>query len=354
MNEYKDNHILYVNLSEKKMRVEPITQDMRKQYIGGTGINSKILFDSKALYADPLSEDNVLIFGIGPAVGAGLLAGNRCTVTAKSPLSDIYGDSNVGGNFTLKQRSAGFDHLVFEGKADSPVYIHIEGLDKISIRDASELWGLGTDEVNDLLVERHGKGTEVACIGQAGEKLVRFACIIMSRCHAAGKTGMGCVMGSKNLKAIVISSSKLNVPVFDNEKLAKIRLDWFKSSKQSVISKMGSIEGTLFLVESYSKLNDIPVNNCQQTNHKDAKNIYSEHFKYKHQTGKRPCYACTVGCAKVFEIKGGEFNGEKGERIDYGSIAGIGIILPFARHRQPCPSGSSSGRFASRRCKHCP
>jgi aldehyde:ferredoxin oxidoreductase len=325
MKPIKDNQILHVDLSTRKIMKEEILPDLRKNYIGGAGINTKIFFDSEAMYHDALSKENVLIFGVGPTVGTGLLAGNRCTITAKSPITDMYGDSNIGGDFTLRMRAAGFDHIVFMGKADRPVYLFINKEQEVQILDAADLWGMWTDKVTDVLLERHGKNCEVACIGPAGEQLVRYASVIMSKCHAAGRMGMGCVMGSKNLKAIVIDSDRKFIPPMHNQdSINQIKKVWMNNCRSSVVSKMGSLEGTLFLIEKYDKAKHIPIRNCQSAYDEKTKNIYSTEFKYAYQTKRKACYACPVGCAKEYEIKEGKYKGEKGDRIDYGTVAGVG------------------------------
>jgi aldehyde:ferredoxin oxidoreductase len=301
---------------------------MRREYIGGAGINTKILYDSDAMHHDALSEKNVLIFGVGPAVGTGLLAGNRCTITAKSALTDLYGDTNVGGDFTLAMRSVGIDHLVFVGKSDVPVYLFIDQDSNIQILSAEDIWGMMTDEATDVLEERHGKSSEVACIGPAGENLIRFANVIMSKCHAAGRMGLGCIMGSKRLKAIVIERrKKVEPPVSDKSKIDEIRKLWLEKCRKSVVSKMGSIEGTLFLIETYDKDKHVPVSNCKASYDEKTKNIYSSVFKNKYQTRRKACYACPVGCAKEYEIKEGQYKGDKGDRIDYGTVASLGTCL---------------------------
>jgi aldehyde:ferredoxin oxidoreductase len=325
MEPIKDNQVLYVDLATKKISKEEILPDLRKNYIGGAGINTKIFFDSEAMYHDALSDKNILIFGVGPTVGTGLLAGNRCTITAKSPVTDMYGDSNIGGDFTLRMRSAGFDHIVFTGKADKPVYLYINKEQEIHILDATDLWGTWTDKVTTTLLERHGKNCEIACIGPAGEQLIRYASVIMSKCHAAGRMGMGCVMGSKNLKAIVIDSDRKFTPaIYNQDSINHIKKVWMDNCRSSVVSKMGSIEGTLFLIEKYDKAKHIPIRNCQAAYDEKTKNIYSTEFKYEYQTKRKACYACPVGCAKEYEIKEGKFRGEKGDRIDYGTVAGVG------------------------------
>ncbi|WP_241428220.1 aldehyde ferredoxin oxidoreductase family protein [Clostridium sp. DJ247] len=320
----KDNSIVYIDLSNKKITWEEISPEIRKKYIGGPGINTKILFDSNADKYDALSENNVLIFGVGPSVGTGLPASNRCTITAKSPITDLYGDSNVGGEFNLRMRAVGIDNLVFTGKAETPVYVHINKDGEIQILDAADIWGTWTEKVTDILVERHGKFSEVACIGPAGEKLVRFASVIMSKCHVAGRTGMGCVMGSKNLKAIVIEKKIGKPAMYDQNKIKEIRDIWIKSSRSSVMAKSGSIQGSLMLIKQYEKDRCIPIRNNQTGKDEKIKNIYVEKFLYKHETKRKACIYCPVGCAREYEISEGKHKGEKGDRLDYGAVAGVG------------------------------
>lgn len=320
----KDNDIAYIDLTTGTIKTQEISKELRKQFIGGPGINSKILLDSDAADYDSLSEKNLLIFGVGPGVGTGLPASNRCTITAKSPITDSYGDSNVGGEFNIRLRVLGIDHLVFSGKAEKPVYILITRESKIEIRDASLLWGLNTEKVTEILTEQHGKSSEIACIGPAGENLVRFASVIMSKCHVAGRTGMGCVMGSKNLKAIVVEKKIGKPQVHNPEKIKEIRDSWVKKSQSSVILRSGKIQGTLMLVKRYHKQKALPIKNFQTSDDEKVKNLYAENFLYRHETKRKACIYCPVGCAREYEIKDGKYKGEKGDRLDYGAVAGIG------------------------------
>lgn len=324
MDKLKDNKIVFINLSNKTTIHEVISPETRKNFLGGPGINTKILYESEAMHHDALSENNVLVFGVGASVDTGTIASNRCTITARSPITDMYGDSNVGGTFPVRMRAVGIDHLVFTGKAEKPVYIYIKEDGDFEILDAGDLWGLWTEDTTETLLQRHGKKCDVACIGPAGENLVRFASVIMSKCHIAGRTGMGCVMGSKNLKAIVIENSKSKPPVYDKEKIKEIRNRWLKSFQTSVISKAGSIEGSLMLIKRYEKSRCIPIRNFQADNDDDVKNIYPENYLYEYETKRKSCISCPVGCSREFEITHGKYKGEKGDRLDYGAVAGIG------------------------------
>ena len=326
MEDTHDNQIAYINLTTGDVKLEAITRELRKYYIGGPGINTKILYESDAAEYDALSEKNLLIFGVGPSVGTGLPASNRCTITAKSPITDAYGDSNVGGEFNVRLRAVGIDHLVFSGKSDHPVYVLIRSSGEIEILDAAGLWGMQTEKVTDVLAERHGKGSEVTCIGPAGENLVRFASVIMSKCHVAGRTGMGCVMGAKKLKAIVVERKIGKPQVYHSQQIMEIRDQWIKKCRASVILKSGSIQGTLMLIKRYHKQGALPIRNFQAADDKKVKDLYAENFLYKYETKRKACIYCPVGCAREYEIKEGRHKGEKGDRLDYGAVAGIGPL----------------------------
>lgn len=327
MNVYSDNVICYVDLSDGKIREEEITREMRERYIGGNGLNVKLLFESEALQAHPLSEENRLIIGAGPTGGTTLPSGNRCTITAKSPLSGIYGDSNVGGKFNSTLRSNGIDHLVFTGKSKDPVYLYIENKSKIEIRPAEDLWGSGTDTVTDILIQRHGKDCEVACIGQAGENLVYFATIMMAKTHAAGRTGMGCVMGSKNLKAIVVRKNSKKPFVYNPEKVKSLCKSMRKHFKRSVFGKQMSINGSLYAVESYAKNRTLQCCNSKEMSADEAENVTAKHFVNKNQTGRKACPTCPIGCIKEYRITAGKHKGEQGESLDLGPLMLLGPML---------------------------
>ncbi|MDH5451343.1 MAG: aldehyde ferredoxin oxidoreductase, partial [Candidatus Bathyarchaeota archaeon] len=191
---------LRVDLSKRKVVKEPLNKELVHRFIGGRGINSKTLFDELEPGINPYSPDNKLIFGTGPLAGTFAPASARWTVTTKSPLTGILGDAHAGGHWAAELKFAGYDHIVLQGKAKKPVYLSIDDCD-IELRDASEIWGEDTWKTQRFIKEDLGDpNIQVVCIGPAGERLVRFACIIHSLKRAAGRTGMGAVMGSKNLK----------------------------------------------------------------------------------------------------------------------------------------------------------
>ena len=323
----KAQKIAYVDLTTEKIEYQDITNELRKGYIGGGGINTKILYDSEAMYFDALSEKNTLVFGAGCLVGNGVMAGNRMVLSAKSPVTDMFGDTNVGGNFPVLMRKAGIDNLVFQGKAKEPVYVLLKGNGNIEIHSAKDIWGKYTDETTDILTQRHGEKSEVACIGTAGENLIRFANVMMSKNHAAGRMGLGCVMGSKNLKAVVIEFSVRKMLPGDQELFDEIRFKWLKNCMKSMSTALGKVYGTLFLLEINMKGKHLPAKNAMQGEADDEYNILPDMFKVKNQIKKTACYSCPVGCSKKYEVREGRFKGEKGERIEFGAAVSTGPYI---------------------------
>lgn len=320
-----EEYIVYVDLKDNKVVRRRLTNEIKKKYIGAIGVNAMLLMESNAFLYDPLSEENVLILGVGPIVGTGLMAGNRCVVTTRSPITGIYGDSNIGGTFPVRMRSLGISHLVIRQKADSPVYILCKADGDIELCDACDLWGLDTVQTTDILTERHGKLSEVACIGQGGEQLVRFSSIIMSKNHAAGRMGTGCVMGSKLVKAIVVENKPVKIDYFDKDEFDVIKKSWLDGSKRSSISHMGTRYGTLFLLEANNRSGGLPIRNFKSGRDKEAEKLYPTVFNHEYKIKKEACYACPIGCSKKYEVKEGKYKGLTGSRIEFGA-ASIGPV----------------------------
>lgn len=316
-----EENIVYVDLEDSKITREEITNEIRKKFIGAIGINAMLLMQSNAFLNDPLSDENVLILGVGPIVGTGLMAGNRCVVTTRSPITGIYGDSNIGGTFPVKMRALGISHLVLRQKASSPLYVLCKANGDIELCDATDLWGLDTYETTDILTQRHGKESEVACIGQAGENLIRFSSLIMSKNHAAGRMGTGCIMGSKLVKAIVVESKTTKMDYYDKEEFDRIKKSWLDGSRRSAISHMGTRYGTLFLLEANNRSGGLPVRNFKMGRDKEAEKIYPTVFNHEYKVKKEACYACPIGCSKKYEVKEGKYQGLTGSRIEFGAAS---------------------------------
>ena len=204
--------ILRVNLSTGKIGEEPIDEEIAKKFIGARGYAAKIIYDEVDPEVDPLGPENKLIFATGPLTLTPSPTGGRYDVVTKSPLNKVIAGSNSGGFWGPELKKAGYDILIVEGKSEKPVYLWITE-DKVEIKDATHLWGKDTYETTDKIVEELGdKQIKVACIGPAGENLVKFAAIINDKARAAGRTGVGAVMGSKKLKAVAVSYTHLTLP----------------------------------------------------------------------------------------------------------------------------------------------
>jgi aldehyde:ferredoxin oxidoreductase len=213
---------LWVDLAKGKFSEEDIGEETIRNYIGGVGLAAKILFAETGPQTDPLSSDNILIVSAGLLNGTGAPTACRTEVTTKSPLTGIIGSGNTGGSFGSMLRKAGYETIVITGRAKSPSYLVIDD-GKIELKSASQLWGTDKDswETTDAVKKETGKNFSVMAIGQAGENLVRFACPVVDYYHAPARSHAGCVMGSKNLKAIAVRGTKA-IPIFWPERFKKV------------------------------------------------------------------------------------------------------------------------------------
>jgi len=199
--------LLRVNLSTGEIKTEQLDFALSRMFLGGRGLASKILYDEIDPKVDPLSPENKIIFAAGPLTGTNAPTGGRYMVITKGPLTGTIASSNSGGFFGAELKFAGYDMVIFEGKSDKPVYLSIHD-EEVQLKDATQLWGKDVFETTDILANEFGDGkARVSCIGPAGENLVKFAGVMNDKHRAAGRTGVGAVMGSKNLKAIVVRGS---------------------------------------------------------------------------------------------------------------------------------------------------
>jgi len=316
--------IAYVDLSSRKVSAVPVPEKVSRLYLGGRGINVYLLYNHLGTGVDALSPDNVLIFGAGLLTGTAAPSPSRFNVSAKSPLTGFLGDSNAGGFWSSELRFAGFDHLVIEGRAAEPTYLWITD-GHIEFRNASHLWGNDTVETQRRIKkELDNPEAQVVCIGQAGENLVRFACIIHGPKNAAGRTGMGAVMGSKNLKAIAVKGSQ-GVKVCSPQRLLELRKALMEKVNSSRVIGIVSTYGTSYLVDAHQKLGCLPVRNNQQNATADEswKNIGMESMK-KHSTKMSACFGCSVHCRHSYRVPFGPHKGAYAEGPEYISIAHLG------------------------------
>lgn len=319
--------ILQVDLSDNRGWEEDTPEELMKNYIGGSGINARLFYNlvKNNPYINPLSPENPLIFGFGPLVGTKFPSAVRYTVTAKSPLTGIFGDSNAGGYFGVRAKQAGYDHIIIRGKSEKPVALFIESGKIPKLIDATEWWGLDTYETDDRINEKFGN-CETARIGPAGENLVKYANIFSGtkRVSTNGRAGMGCVMGSKKLKAIIVKGEG-NVPVADSKKLDELSKKYIKLWSDSPATAANSEYGTLILIAQLGT--EVGVRNDQaKVTSEQLENYDIELFTSKYKDGKSSCYRCPVGCSQKWKVEEGTYKGEKGDKLEFGHYINLGPL----------------------------
>ncbi|MCD6280123.1 MAG: aldehyde ferredoxin oxidoreductase family protein [Deltaproteobacteria bacterium] len=297
--------ILEINLTTGKIGEYEISDDERETFIGGKYLSTKILWDRLMPGTDPLGEGNILVVMTSPFTGSGAPSTSRYDISAKSPLTGAIGHSNSGGNFGIHLKRAGFDGIVIRGRAEDPVYIEID-FGNVSIKDAADLWGLDTEETQDRL----GKGGKIV-IGPAGENQVLYASIVSEeRTH--GRCGLGAVMGSKNLKAIVAKGAK-RVPVYNETLFNELRKKWFQVLKSHPYTgNMLPRYGSASFLKYINSGNTLPTHDFTRGNFERAGNISGERLAEKYMTRNYGCVSCPVRCGRRVmigdkEVKGPEF-----------------------------------------------
>ena len=301
---------LRVDLTTGKITKEPLSYEYRRKWIGGRGFNSDVIYNEVPANMDPYDPKARVCFGVGPVSGTAAPSTGRVTVSAKSPLTGGFGDSNMGGHWGAELKYAGYDQVVIQGRAKKPVYIWIDD-DKVEIRDASHLWGKFPREADQMIKEELGdEDMHIMMIGPAGENMVRFACTFNDVWRAAGRTGTGGVIGSKNLKAIATRGSG-TVKVADPKKLMDV-CNRLRQAFKTDPMKMGLYEiGSLALINVANRDGWLPWKNFQGGAHPDANNMSGETHSatvLKHREG---CYACPICCGRFTQIKDGKYAGEE-------------------------------------------
>ncbi|MHA2047045.1 MAG: aldehyde ferredoxin oxidoreductase N-terminal domain-containing protein, partial [Candidatus Thorarchaeota archaeon] len=252
--------ILRVNLTENRFIEELLPKEWIEPFIGGDGFGVRLLYEEVPALTEPLSEANKLLIATGPITGTLWPMSGRTVLISKAPLTGIWGESHVGGFLGAELKYAGYDMLVIEGKAEKPVYIHIEDSD-LQIRDASNLWGMTTDETTMVLKkEHHDPDLQVAAIGPAGENLIRFSSVMVNHARAAGRTGMGAVLGSKNVKAIGIRGHG-SVEVHDHEGFVDFAKKAHDRVRENPQAKEMSKWGTWVLTAVKQEIGELPTYN---------------------------------------------------------------------------------------------
>ena len=315
--------ILRVNLTDKTIKKEELNLDDALKYIGGRGLGTKILMDEVDPMTEPLSIDNKLIFTTGPLTGTSTPTGGRYMVITKSPLTGTVACSNSGGYWGAELKFAGYDAVIIEGKSDEHVYLNISD-DIVEIKDASSIWGKTSGDVTTILEGIHGEKARVATIGPAGENLSKISGIMNERGRAAGRSGVGAVMGSKNLKAIVVrGTGKVNVN--DSVKLKEAFSKSMTKIRENGVTGQGlPTYGSAVLVNIINENGVLPTNNFQESYFDKAEEISGETLAEKYLKKKDPCFRCPIGCGRYCEVDGIEGSGPEYETIwGFGSNCGV-------------------------------
>jgi aldehyde:ferredoxin oxidoreductase len=311
----------HVDLAEGTVTYAPIPEEWARKYIGARGVGVRFVMENGP-QVDPLSPDNILCFMNGPLTGTEANLSGRMAIVTKSPLTGTVTDSHHGGWSAARLRWAGFDGLVFKGKAAKPIYAYVHD-DTVEILDASDVWGKGVHDTVKYFQAKYGeKDLTVIAIGPAGENLVRFACWINENDRASGRGGTGCVGGSKNLKAVVIKAEKKMPKPANPERWKTAHAnarDHLMDAKYITSPKKGglSVYGTNVLMNMVNAIGAMPTRNSQSTYFETHEKISGEWVKENILVDDPTCHACFVACKKEVEIKAGPFAGLRMESLEY-------------------------------------
>ncbi|MEW6357532.1 MAG: aldehyde ferredoxin oxidoreductase family protein [Planctomycetota bacterium] len=317
--------ILFVDLSKGKIKVETPPDKLYEKYIGGYGLGAYYVYTRQPKKVDALGPKNMLGFLTGPLTGTTAITGNRYTVVAKSPKCETWGDANSGGSFGPGLKWAGVDGVFFTGKAKSPVYLLIEN-GKASFHSAKGLWGKDSNKTEDILKKKHGQKAQIACIGPAGERKALLACVMNDKGRAAGRSGLGAVMGSKKLKAIVAVGDH-EVTMADSDEMQAIRRKCLDAMKTQGFYEVLTTYGTSGITAGATAAGDTPIKNWKgvpaDMPHVDQ--ISDEGIK-KYQLKKFACWRCPIGCGGHCDVTKGKFKVKGAHKPEYETLGAFGVM----------------------------
>ncbi len=317
--------ILRVDLSKSKITTQELKEEVQKKYLGGSGLAARILYDELKPGIDPLGPENKLVFATGPLTGTKIPSSGRHLVAAKSPLTGIWGEATSGGFWGAELKFAGFDAIVVEGKSNKPVYLWIKD-GEAELKDANKIWGKNVYQTEDIIWETLGDNKIiVSSIGPAGEKLVKISCIVNDRDRAAGRCGLGAVMGSKKLKAIAVRGTK-EIPVEDPEKLKENAKKFREALKANFMIEGVTNQGTNSATASLNMMGTLPTQYYREGVFDQADKIDGNALQ-QITTKKFACYGCPVACGRGHvEVKTGPYAGTAGGGPEYETIAAFGSL----------------------------
>ena len=288
---------LNVDLNTRETNALELETDHLKKFVGGASLAARLIYDRVTTNMDPLAPDSPLVFAVGPLTGTSIPMVSRSEVCGISPLTGLWGEANTGGVFPFRLKESGFDGIFITGKASQPVYLYMNN-GNAEIRDASHLWGKDTYQAQKMLKEELGNSAlSVSCIGPAGENLVKYACVINDRGRAAGRCGLGALMGSKNLKAVV-ATGDLESDLANGEKIAELT----RQARDTISSNFMSVAyreyGTLLYMDMGMFLGDVPAGYFTRSVF-PTRRVTGEALRQAYTVSNYACHGCPIGCGRV-------------------------------------------------------
>ena len=319
--------LLVVDLTQGELKDEPLDPNIAHDYVGGAGYAARYLYDELGPDTEPLGPDNTLMFMTGPLVGTRAPSCGRHEVCAISPLTGIWGESNSGGFWGAELKFAGYDGIVIRGCSEKPVWLSIEEGKPPALRDASDLWGLDTYETQDRLRGQLGdEKVRVASIGAAGENLVLYAAIMNDHGRAAGRTGMGAVMGSKKLKAIAVRG-KQRIPLAEQRLFSQTAKEAVRIVKDDISTQVYREMGTASFVDMSIMWGNMPNGYWSEPRFEEATNLSGVSMMESILTRPVPCYGCLVACGRKVTLKDTPYDVEVVDGPEYETVATLGSML---------------------------
>jgi aldehyde:ferredoxin oxidoreductase len=314
---------LSIDLSGRSTSAEQIDSRILSQFLGGRGLNAVTLTTRLEADVDPLGPDNILCFGAGLLTGTTVPSSGRYNVSAKSPATGLFGDANSGGFWAPELKYAGYDQLLVTGRAAEPVYVLIKD-GCTEIRSATHLWGKSVWDTERLIKEElKDDSLQISSIGQAGENRVRYAAVINNLSRAAGRTGMGAVMGSKNLKAIAVKGTQ-GLNIADRHGLRRLNRKLLSIMYESPSFPLRSTLGTSLLIELYNGMGVLPTRNARESTFEGSASISGRLLMDRYVIKPKSCFGCPVHCSHYYVVKEGPYAGTAGEGPEFETLCALG------------------------------
>lgn len=319
-------HILRINLTDKTIKKEKLSTQDAKNYLGGRGFNAQRVYQEVKQGTDPLGPDNKLMFSTGPLVGTMFPTASRFNVSAKSPQTGIFGDSNAGGHFAPEMKFAGYDQIIIKGKSSDPIYIHIKD-EMVYFKDATQLT-LKTVYEKDRLIKKdlNDPYVQTVTMGPAAENGVKYGSLFANQVRAAARTGLGTVMASKNLKGLAIRGTGI-IEVAEPESFKELVLQLEKEIREHEQYEGRRLMGTTRILMLANKAGFLPTRNYTAGTFEHASKVSGEKLAAEYNVKSRGCFACTIPCSRIYTVKQGQHKGLHGEGPEYESLGSFSSRL---------------------------